>query len=195
MTAPDCAAAIVAGGLATRMGGVAKGLIEIDGETILDRELRVLRALFDEVFLVANDPAPYARFGLPCVGDRVRGAGPLAGLDAALDFARAPRVFLVACDMPLLDARAVRLVLDADADADVAVPVVGGRPEPLHARYAKSCAPAVRRALDSGRFKMASFFADVRVVEIAEARLRAIDPALSFLRNLNWGHSSPRKVV
>ena len=185
MAIAGCAAAILAGGRATRMGGVAKGLIAMAGRTILDVQLDVLRPLFDEILLVANDAEPYRRFGLPIVGDRIAGCGPLGGLHAALHACRAPRLFLCACDMPALSADAVRRVADADAQADVVVPVVGGRPEPLHARYAAACLPAIESSLAAGHYKMAGFFRDVRVVEIPEADLRRIDPELSFLRNLN----------
>jgi molybdenum cofactor guanylyltransferase len=180
-----CAAAILCGGRATRLGGEHKGLLVVDGRTILDAELGVLRSLFDEILLVANDPEPYRRFGLPIVGDRRAGCGPLGGLHAALGAAGADRLFLCACDMPALSDDAVRLVVEGDPAADVVVPVVGGRPEPLHARYAKTCLEAIERALDSGRHKMAGFFLDLRVREIPEASLRAIDPELRFLRNVN----------
>jgi len=185
MALADCGVAILAGGRATRMGGVAKGLIERDGRTILDAALDVLRPLFGEILLVANDADPYRRFGLPIVGDVHKGCGPLGGLHAALLAMRPARVFLCACDMPALRAEAVRLVAEADPEADVVVPVVGGRPEPLHARYSKRCLPAIERALGDQRYKMAGFFSEVRVLEIPEADLRRIDPELSFLRNVN----------
>lgn len=167
------------------MGGVAKGLVEVGGRAIIDRQLDVLRPLFDEVLLVANDPLPYGRFGLPIVGDERPGCGPLGGLHAALRAARNHRLFLCACDMPSLSEEAIRLVMTTDPDADVAIPVVGGRPEPLHARYASSCVAAIERALDDRHHKMVGFFAGLRVTEIPEAALRGIDPELAFLRNVN----------
>jgi molybdopterin-guanine dinucleotide biosynthesis protein A len=188
----ECAAAILAGGRATRLGGIAKGLIEFDGRTILDAQLDVLRPLFDEVFVVANDPEPYRRFGLPIVGDRILGCGPLGGLHAALCACRAPHLFLCACDMPALSGEAVRLVAGAGPEFEVVVPVVGGRPEPLHARYARAALPAIERALEMCRFKMSDCFADLRVLEIPEDALRRIDPDLSFLENLNVPEDLPR---
>ena len=167
------------------MGGVAKGLIEVGGRTILDAQLEALRPLFDEILIVANEADPYRRFGLPIVGDEIPGCGPLGGLHAALRAARAPRVFLCACDMPALSADAVRLVAEADPTSDVVVPFAGGRPEPLHARYGRACLPAIEQALGAGRYKMAGFFSEVRVLEIPEAALRRVDPALSFLKNVN----------
>lgn len=111
------------------MGGVAKGLIEIDGRPILDAQLEVLRAMFHEILIVANDPEPYRRFDLPIVADEIPGCGPLGGLHAALRATRSEQLFLCACDMPALSAAAVRLVAGSDRTADVVVPMAGGRPE------------------------------------------------------------------
>jgi molybdopterin-guanine dinucleotide biosynthesis protein A len=79
---------VLAGGLARRMGGGDKALIEIAGETILDRVLTRLQTQCVGVLLNANgDPARFARFGLPVVADDIPDfAGPLAGILAGLDW-------------------------------------------------------------------------------------------------------------
>ena len=191
------AAAILAGGRATRMGGLAKSFLEVDGRRIIDRQLDVLRPLFGELLIVAHSPAEYREFGLPIVGDAPgpgAGEGPLAGILAALLAARAERVVVLACDMPFLDARALRVVAEGaksavDAaspdDADLVVPVIDGRFEPLFARYARTCVPAIRARLAAGERKVTSFYADLRVHRLDEATLRALDPDLRFLANCN----------
>jgi molybdenum cofactor guanylyltransferase len=76
---------VLAGGLARRMGGGDKALIQIGGVAILDRVLDRLRSACDEIVLNANgDPARFTRFGLPVVADSIAGfAGPLAGIRAS----------------------------------------------------------------------------------------------------------------
>src|SRR5262249_22186931 len=140
------AAAILAGGKATRMGGRAKSFLTVGGKRIIDRQLDVLGRLFHEIWIVANDPdaAPYAELGLPMCADERPGQGPLAAILAAITHAAADRVVVVACDMPALDPAALALVADPAAPEDVVVPVVGGRAEPLHARYARRCAQVIR---------------------------------------------------
>lgn len=177
--------AINAGGLATRMGGRPKSFVTVSGQRIIDRQLAVLAPLFDELFIVANDAPLYAPLGLRVIPDAVAGVGPLGGILAAVEASVAPRVFVVACDMPSLSAAAIRLVLDAPPDADVAVPVVDGRPEPLFARYGRACGPAIRARLAAGERKITRFFDDVRVHVVPEAALRAIDPDLGTLANCN----------
>lgn len=86
---PPTLGLVLAGGLARRMGGGDKALIEIGGTTILDRVLACLKAQCSAIVLNANgDPARFARFGLPVIADNVPGfAGPLAGILAGLDWA------------------------------------------------------------------------------------------------------------
>ena len=84
---------VLAGGLARRVGGGDKALIEIGGAPILDRVLARLAPDCAQVILNANgDPARYARYGLPVIPDGVPGfAGPLAGVLAGLDWAAQQR--------------------------------------------------------------------------------------------------------
>lgn len=185
MSIAGVAGAILAGGKATRMGGLAKSFLVVDGKRIVDRQLEVLRPLFEELLISANDAAAYAPLGLPVFPDALADQGPLSGILAVIEAARAPRVVAVACDMPWLSAEALRLIAETAPEADVVVPVVGGRPEPLFARYGKRCGPAIRARLAAGERKITRFFDDVVTHTIDEATLRALDPTLRFLHNCN----------
>ncbi|MES1155171.1 MAG: molybdenum cofactor guanylyltransferase MobA [Pseudorhodoplanes sp.] len=82
---------VLVGGLARRMGGGDKALIEINGVAILARVLARMSPQCSRVILNANgDPARFSSSGLPVVADSVPGfAGPLAGILAGLDWAAA----------------------------------------------------------------------------------------------------------
>jgi len=88
---PPTLGLVLAGGLARRMGGGDKALIDIDGVTILERVLTRLRPQCAGFVLNANgDPRRFASYGLPVIPDDVPDfAGPLAGILAALDWAAA----------------------------------------------------------------------------------------------------------
>jgi molybdopterin-guanine dinucleotide biosynthesis protein A len=108
-TYPPTLGLVLAGGLARRMGGGDKALIEIGGTTILDRVIARLTPAVAGLILNANgDPARFARHGLPIVADSVPDfAGPLAGILAGLDWAakHAPEVAWIASvpgDCPFL---------------------------------------------------------------------------------------------
>ena len=70
---------ILAGGLATRMGGGDKGLLPLGDSTILGHVIDRLAPQVAGLALNANgDPARFAALGLPVIADSIAGfAGPL----------------------------------------------------------------------------------------------------------------------
>ncbi|WP_339769985.1 molybdenum cofactor guanylyltransferase MobA [uncultured Pseudosulfitobacter sp.] len=96
---------ILAGGLATRMGGGDKALLPLGGQSLLARVIARLEPQVAGLALNANgDASRFAGFGLPVVADSVEGfAGPLAGVLAGLDWAAelgADAIVTVAADTP-----------------------------------------------------------------------------------------------
>jgi molybdopterin-guanine dinucleotide biosynthesis protein A len=151
-------AAILAGGRARRLGGVAKGLVTVAGTAIVARQLAALAPLVGDRVIVAGDPAPYAaiaaQHGARLVRDRDPGRGPLAGLDAAVAESACDWLLAFACDLPFLDEPLVRALLAPPPGADAVVPRVDGRAQPLAAGYARAIAPRVRARLDAGQLRL-----------------------------------------
>lgn len=102
-------AAILAGGRASRVHGLAKGTLCLDRQvTIIERLIHHCRqAHMDSVIIVANDAEPYESFGVPIVPDKRPGTGPMAGIEAGLDHyqASAQAVLFVPCDLPFISAQ------------------------------------------------------------------------------------------
>ena len=66
---------ILAGGLATRMGGGDKGRLTLGGQSLLTRVIDRLSPQVADLALNANgDPARFADTGLPVLADRFSGA-------------------------------------------------------------------------------------------------------------------------
>lgn len=102
MTPP---AVILAGGLATRMGGGDKGLLCIGKVPLLRRVIGRLHPQVSDIVLNANgNPSRFDAFGLPVRPDPIDGfPGPLAGILAGMDWAAqngADAVVSVAADTP-----------------------------------------------------------------------------------------------
>lgn len=129
---------ILVGGRGTRMGGADKARLEFRERLFVEHI--VARLGFREVVLAGADPSAFSDLGLPAVPDAVPDGGPLAGLAAGLSALEAPRAFVCACDMPLVDPAVVGRLLHLQPSGGVAVPRVDGRAEPLHAVYARECA-------------------------------------------------------
>ena len=153
----DVAGIVLAGGGSRRMGGVPKAMITVGGVRILDRILAVMRPLFSEILVVANEAAPFAGIdGVRVVTDAFRGCGPMGGIHAGLKAMSRRAGFFAACDMPFLDpalvARVCRLGLGEAVEC--AVPCSHRGLEPLHALYGKEALPAFEASLRRGEFRI-----------------------------------------
>jgi len=121
--------AILAGGQGSRLGGIEKGLLRKDGQTLVERLLGLGLARADTL-LISNRGAPYAaKPGVRLVPDVASAAGPGAGLVSALLAAKTKWVLLVACDQVGLTVDALAPLLVEGAEARCFR--VGGRLEPF----------------------------------------------------------------
>jgi molybdopterin-guanine dinucleotide biosynthesis protein A len=159
---------IQAGGKSTRMGGEPKALMDVGGARIVDRVVRALREVSDDLLLVTNTPDLYGSLGLPMVPDVFPDSGSLGGIYSGLAAAPGEAALTVACDMPFLSPDVMRLVTAHAGEADVVAPLVGGQWETLHACYGKACLGPIEQRLRAGRFKITGFFPDVRVLAVPE---------------------------
>ena len=183
---PDVTLALIAGGQGARLGGVAKGLLRLQGQPLLTHLLR-LRPLFGEVLLVSNDPASYAAWALPTVADLLPGRGAPGGIHTALVHARTAWVLAVGCDMPFVTPAALGPLLAARAPGVQAVAYqVGGRLEPLLTLYRPELAQDWAARLGGARApSLQQLLAGARLALLEEAVLRAVDPRLASVRSVN----------
>ncbi|MFI0964261.1 NTP transferase domain-containing protein [Streptomyces sp. NPDC021080] len=102
-------AVVLAGGAARRLGGEDKPGVRVGGRTLLDR---VLAACADAGrTVVVAGPRPTAR-PVEWAREDPPGGGPLAALDAGLRHTVAPYVLVLSADLPFLEEKTVRRLLD-----------------------------------------------------------------------------------
>ena len=125
---------ILAGGLATRMGGGDKGRLPLGQGSLLSHVIERLGPQVAGLALNANgDPTRFDDLGLPILADSIDGfAGPLAGVLAGLDWAAeqgADAIVTAAADTPFFPNDLVpRLV--AEAEGMVHPLVLAATPDP-----------------------------------------------------------------
>jgi molybdopterin-guanine dinucleotide biosynthesis protein A/rhodanese-related sulfurtransferase len=158
--------------------GRDKSLLPVGGVPLARRVSDALRqAGADPVVAVGGDLAGLRAAGLVAVADPRQGAGPLAGLRTALDVGDV--VAVLACDLVDVSPDGIRAVAAARGEADVAVPVVDGQIEPLHAVWrAATCGPVLDRLLADGERAVRAAFEVLQV-----AWVEGLDPA--WFRNVN----------
>lgn len=187
----NCFGIILAGGLARRMGGVDKPLIEIGGAPIVAHVIRRLAPQCGGLVLNANgDPARFSRFGLPIAPDEVEGfAGPLAGVLAGLDYVAAsfPEVshaVSVPADTPFIPHDLVKRLDSARAatGADIAVASSGARAHHAIALWPVALREALRHALVQEDIRKVSAFIERHRHALAHWRNEPFDPFFNVNR-------------
>jgi molybdopterin-guanine dinucleotide biosynthesis protein A len=164
--------AVLAGGESRRMGS-DKALLEVDGAPLVLRAVHALEAAgAAPIVVVGGDADGLSRLGLTPVADRWPGAGPLGGIITALTTLTGPCTAVLSCDLTAASPDAVASVLAALGDADVAVPVVDGREQWLHAVWRRRCLPALESAFASGIRAPRHAVGDLRVARLLDADAR-----------------------
>src|SRR5437763_12282195 len=175
---------LLAGGRSTRLGRDKASLL-FEGEPLAVRVLGRLQDACEEVVVASGDGTGLAWLGVAQVPDGVPGAGPLAGIVAGLEWASFETVAVVAVDMPYASAELLRLLAGLRTDEDAVIPLTERGLEPLHAVYAKTAAPSLRRALEDGERAVHRALRSVRVREVEPDVWRPADPTGRFAVNLN----------
>ena len=163
------AGAVLAGGASSRMGR-PKAFIEIDGRTLLDRAVGALTAAaIDPVIVVGGDQAAIEAAGHRFVPDEYPGEGPLGGIISALGAVDTDLVVVLACDLLAASPDAVTRLLGSLGEGDVAVPVVEGRAQWLHAAWRRSAESALRAAFGGGERAPRRALSGLVTVEVVDA--------------------------
>jgi molybdopterin-guanine dinucleotide biosynthesis protein A len=152
---PSICIGFFVGGRGSRMGGVAKGNLELTpGVRLLDRLVAECRqALPDTPLVLVGAADAYAALGLPVLGDAPAGVGPLGGLRALLAFAAQHEhaaALALACDLPFLDAALITRLATEAPEAAFLAPRAGELWHTLSARYSVTALAAVDAALAAG---------------------------------------------
>jgi molybdopterin-guanine dinucleotide biosynthesis protein A len=164
---------ILAGGRGSRMGGVDKGLQPFRGAPMALHVMMRLQPQVSALMINANQNlAPYEAFGIPVWPDELQGfAGPLAGLQTALNHCETEYLVTAPCDSPFLPsdlvARLGKTLVTQNADLAVAVTGEGDarQAHPVFCLMKSSLLPHLTLFLQDGGRKIDAWYASLAMAE------------------------------
>jgi molybdopterin-guanine dinucleotide biosynthesis protein A len=183
-------ALILCGGKSSRMGR-DKATLPFGPELMLQRVVRLLCGIVNREHIVVvaapNQSLPEFPPAIRISRDDVEFRGPLQGLATGLAAigSECNAVYATACDVPLLVPAFVNQMFDALGEFQIAVPFDGNHYHPLSAVYRPQVALHVQKLLAADRMRPAFLFDEVPTRKVLVDELRAVDPHLSTLQNLN----------
>ena len=173
--------AILAGGRGSRIGG-PKALVELAGRPLISYPLAAVETAGLEPLVVAKPSSELPALGCRVIREPEEPQHPLCGIVAALRHAGARPLVAVACDMPF--AGAGLLAWLGSSPEPLVVASLGGRLQPLLARYDGALLPALEEAL-TGRWALRRTIESLRPRLIAEAELARFGEPRRLCFNVN----------
>lgn len=178
-------AIILAGGQSRRMGR-DKAWLEVDGQSLLARQIALVRSIgAAEVFVSGRVGVDYSAMGCPVVTDEFPDAGPLAGIERGLASMTTSRLLVLAVDLPAMTGEFLRFLVSESSDTVGVVPSVEGRWEPLAAIYPRAAHAVVLAQLRQGNFRAQAFVDALHAQGLVKSWTLTAEPAVEALRNWN----------
>jgi molybdenum cofactor guanylyltransferase len=166
---------ILSGGRATRMGGVDKGLVQLQQKPLIQHVIDRLRPQVDEIIINANrEIEQYLALGYPVLQDEVLQdgspdfIGPLAGVYLGLKHAQHDYLLTAPCDSPLLplDLAPRMLASLLKNNADIAVATSDGDTHPVFCLCKKSVLKSLEDYLANGGRKVSTWQKSQKYIEV-----------------------------
>jgi molybdopterin-guanine dinucleotide biosynthesis protein A len=159
---------ILAGGRATRLGGVDKGWAAYRGQPLIERVSARLTSQVSALLISANrNRERYAALGWPVVADADEiFAGPLAGMLAGLSAARTPYVAVVPCDAPDLPADLIERLGAGIGDDPAAIAMAAGRWQPTFCLLHTELKGSLAAAMVNGERSAGAWLASIGAVPV-----------------------------
>jgi molybdenum cofactor guanylyltransferase len=186
----EIAAFVLAGGKSSRMGR-DKALLELDGETLIARTVRIVGTVAQPVKVIGGPAERFAPFCFNVLEDDFPGAGPLGGIATALRATTADWNLILACDLPHITCEWLAYLANRarNSSADAVIPVSEHGSEPLCAMYRQSCEPVARAAVAENHLRVQDFVAALknagRLETVENAEWKRFDSDGNLFKNMN----------
>ena len=141
-------AAILCGGKATRIKKFKPNL-DINGKTIIENTIEILKKYFKKIIINTNDPELFEKYGFPVVEDEIKNKDIFGGIYTILKYIDTPYAFIVPCDMPFINEKLIKLMIEKNFEKyDITIFSIDGKFQPLFAIYSKNCLNFFKNCLD-----------------------------------------------
>ncbi len=189
----QAAAVILAGGSGTRMGGLRKTELTLNGKTFLERNVWIAAQMFSEIIISVAmggslpDSLDYDTLGIPVrvVFDESEGHGPLMGMYSALKGSNFDVNFVTTVDSPFINIPLAGHLTREIGEYDGHVPFWNGYREPLFAVYKKSCTPFIQESIKKNKRKTISFYDKISIKYADSGTVMKYDPEGASFININ----------
>lgn len=138
---------ILAGGFSSRMG-TNKALLEINGESLIQRTIQLLERVFNEVEISSNEPGLFNFTDKKIIKDIFPNKGPLSGIHSCLKNSDTEMNFIISTDMPFVSEELIRFLINYKSESGIIIPEAEGKVQQLCGLYSKKIIPVIEFILN-----------------------------------------------
>ena len=178
-------AVVLAGGKSSRMG-FDKSTMVLQNKKLIESTIKKLDSLFDDIIISGDGLEKKSEFNHDkIVVDKVKGVGPLGGMISALEMAQSDRLFVIPCDMPVIDIKYISFMMKYMDDNEIILSEKNGYFEPFPGFYSKSLIPRIEELINQNRRSIRSIFECSRTKVISESEWKKLGFSEEIFTNLN----------
>jgi molybdopterin-guanine dinucleotide biosynthesis protein A len=175
---------ILAGGKNSRFGQ-EKAFLRIGKTTIIEEQIHALSKIFDEIIIVTNKRFRYKNLDVKVVTDIIPDSGPLGGLYSGLAVSSNIHCFLIGCDMPFVNLKLIKHMIDRIGEKDIIIPESTGGKEALYAIYSINCLETIKHQVENGHLRLVDILKFHKVEYISNEDIKRLDPEEDSFYNVN----------
>ena len=176
-------AAILCGGKSTRIGR-EKAFTLLNNIPIFEHVLEKLKNIFSKIIISSNNPMLFEKYNIPIVEDIAKNKDAIGGIYSILKYMDTEYAFIVACDMPFIDEKAVEILIKNINDNDIVIPRINGRFQPLFAIYSKNALPEIEKSIKENNLKITSILDKSKTKVVSDSYFQSINIEKNFF-NIN----------
>lgn len=144
---------ILAGGKASRMNGIDKGLLSVNGKTLIETIIQELKEVSTDILIIANNKK-YDFLNYKIFNDVIKDVGPVGGIYTGLVNSKTNDNIIVACDLPFISSKVFNKLLKFKNSFDAVIPEINNNLQPLSSYYNKSCIGIFLSCINNNEYKI-----------------------------------------
>jgi molybdopterin-guanine dinucleotide biosynthesis protein A len=180
-------AVILCGGKSSRMG-FDKCTIKVNNKLLIEIIAEQLEKVFENIIFLSNDLERFKDSKYMVIKDIIANSGPIGAIYTALKQASSKYVFIIACDMPIINIAYIKYMMELIKSENIegVVSCNSKYIEPLYAFYSIDMISTFERELKNNNFKLLDVIKNSKMRYIEEEKWREYCKGMDIFTNLNY---------
>ena len=165
--------------------GSDKALLKIDGISLIDKSLEILKSICSEIIVSSNKHLPVKNV-VRIIPDEIFDIGPMGGIYSCLKHSNTEKNFILSIDSPFVNSQLLQYLFDHSGENSVTVSEYCGKIHPLIGVYSKTFIETMEKEIALKHYKL------LKAINETDHKIVTVSEKLSFFsKNLFMNINTP----